>query len=213
VPVSHALRCIFVHIPRTGGTSIELALGMHGDWRVENTESMFGMIASPQIKRHVASTAFLQHTTAIELSGLLPGEFQNYFRFAFVRNPWDRLVSVYSRMDPHMQATAEKVGLALAGTSFHEFIKRTENFQHVHLDPQEGFVFDHAGYCLVDFVGRYERLVEDFATICSRLGKNIELPHCNVSTRNAYRQYYNNATRKIVERRYGEDIEKFGYRF
>ena len=213
MPVSRALGCIFVHIPRTGGTSIEAALGMHGDWRVENKETMFGQIASPELKRRIASTAFLQHATASELRDLLPEEFGKYFRFTFVRNPWDRMVSVYCRMDPHMQASAESTGLRFAGISFDEFVERTENFRHAHLDAQDRFVFDAAGDCLVDFIGRYERLAEDFAAVCARLGMTANLPHRNASTRVAYRQYYNDITRKIVECHYGADIEKFGYQF
>ena len=213
MPVSRALRCIFVHIPRTGGTSIEVALGMHGDWRVENKATMFGQIASPELARRVASTAFLQHATASELRGLLPEEFGKYFRFTFVRNPWDRLVSVYSRMDPHMRASAESAGLPLKGISFDEFVERTEHFRDAHLDAQDRFVFDAAGHGLVDFIGRYERLAEDFAAVCARLGQTVDLPHRNASTHDAYRQYYSDATRKIVERRYGADIEKFGYQF
>ena len=213
MPVSHALKCIFVHIPKTGGTSIESALGLLGDWRVEDTHSMYGIITSPDLKRGIRSTAFLQHLDAEQLRGLLPHEFRLYYRFAFIRNPWERMVSIYSRMDPHMQMSARSAGLQLDGTSFDEFLERTENFEHVHLTPQHTFVFGASGACLVDFLGRFERLTADFADICASLGLERALPHLNKSMHVDYRTYYNQASRRIIERRYGEDIERFGYMF
>jgi hypothetical protein len=213
MPVSHELKCVFVHIPRTGGTSIETALGVFGDWRIENTQSMFGLISSPELSREIRSTAFLQHLTGAQLCHLLPHQFQQYFRFSFVRNPWDRMVSIYSHMDTHMEDSAEDAGLPLTGLSFEEFLERTENFQHVHLMPQQQFIFDDTGNCLVDFIGRFESLSSDFAVICEKLGIETTLSHQNPSTHGDYRAYYNEASRKAVERRYGEDIERLRYVF
>jgi hypothetical protein len=213
MPVSHELKCIFVHIPRTGGTSIESALGVLGDWRQENMNSLFGIITSPDLQRRVGATPFLQHLTANELSELLPREFQLYYRFAFVRNPWDRMVSIHARMDPHMQTSARSAGLQLEGTSFDEFLERTENFAHVHLAPQHAFVLDSAGKLFVDFLGQFERLTTDFTAICARLGLRCVLPHRNASAHRDYRTYYNRVSCRTVERRYGDDIERFGYLF
>jgi hypothetical protein len=213
MPISRALKCIFVHIPRTGGTSIEVALDLFGDWRLENRQSMFGLISSPELIGQIKSSPFLQHLGVKELRALRPGEFASFFRFAFVRNPWDRLVSVYSRMDTHMEMSARKAGIDLHKASFDEFVEWTEHFVHVHLLPQCSFVFDEQGDCGVHFIGRYERLGADFGIICERLGIHSELPHRNASKRGAYRQYYSDLTRSIVERRYSQDIERFGYRF
>jgi hypothetical protein len=203
MPVSHELKCMFVHIPRTGGTSMEIALGLHGDYREENTASMFGRIKSPDLKRRDYATDYLQHLTAADLRRLLPEEFQRYFRFAFVRNPWERMVSVYCY---HRKVTGE-------GTSFNEFLDQTENRQRNHLLPQHAFVFDESGECLVDFLGRFERLLTDFAEVCAALKVERELPHIYAATIGDYRSYYDETTRSIVERRYGEDIERFRYLF
>lgn len=213
MPVSHELKCIFVHIPRTGGTSIETALGVFGDWRIENIQTMFGLISSPTLKREIKSTAFLQHLTATQLRHLLPHQFEQYFRFSIVRNPWERMVSIYGNMDTHMEETAKQAGLSLAGISFDEFLEKTGGFQHVHLMPQHGFIFDSAGKCLVDFVGRLETFQSDFSAICLKLGIERALSHRNASSHDDYRKYYNEASRKIVEQRYGEDIERLRYTF
>jgi hypothetical protein len=207
------MKCIFVHIPRTGGTSIESALGVLGDWRVENRRSMFGVVDSPELAREIGSTAFLQHLTATQLCRMLPDKFWQYFRFAFVRNPWERMVSVYSRMDPHMKEAAKSAGIPIDEVSFDRFLERTEHFQHTHLMPQHAFIFGAAGECLVDFVGRFEHFQSDFAAICTKLGIDCALPHRNASTHDDYRAYYDETSRKIIERRYGEDIERLRYVF
>jgi hypothetical protein len=213
VVVSHDLRCIFVHIPRTGGTSVESALGLLGDVTVEDTNSMFGFITSPGLKRRLGSTAFLQHLTGDQLRSLLPDQFQSYYRFAFVRNPWDRMISTYCHLDAHMVWQAKEAGRQLPGSSFEEFLELSEGFAHAHLASQQSFLFDEKDACLVEFVGRFERLEQDFASICRKLGIRPALPRLNTSARMDYRGYYNDATRRIVEHRYGEDIERFGYRF
>jgi chondroitin 4-sulfotransferase 11 len=213
MPVSHELKCIFVHIPRTGGTSVETALGVFGDWRIENTQTMFGLISSPELAHEITSTAFLQHLTGAQLRHLLQRQFEQYFRFSIVRNPWERMVSIYSHMDTHMAESAKQAGLSLTGISFDEFLERTESFQHVHLVPQHNFIFDSDGKCPVDFIGRFETLQSDFAEVCTKLGIESALSHRNASTHGDYRKYYSEASRKIVERRYGEDIERLRYTF
>ena len=122
-------------------------------------------------------------------------------------------VSIHARMDPHMEASASSAGLRLEGTSFDEFLERTENFEHVHLAPQHAFVLNSAGEPLVDFVGRFERLTADFAAVCTRLGLRCALPHRNLSAHRDYRTYYDCDSRGTVERRYGDDIERFRYLF
>lgn len=203
MPISQQLGCIFVHIPRTGGTSVETALGVLSDARVENTSLMFGRVTSPSLKSRALSTDFLQHLTASELRDLVGEEFNNYFRFAFVRNPWERMVSIYFY---HRKVTGEIA-------SFPEFLKRAEGHRKNHLVPQHEFVFDKDGNRLVDFVGRFERMPDDFSKVCAALKIERELPHLNAATIGDYRSYYDDAARRIIERVYGEDIERFSYAF
>ena len=124
MPVSHELKCIFVHIPKSGGTSVENALGLLADVRNENTETMFGLIKSPALKKKVRSTSFLQHLTAKELRRLLPSQFSSYYRFAFVRNPWSRMVSLY-----HYHIRDKRF-------SFNEFVALTRGSEHWHATTQ-----------------------------------------------------------------------------
>ena len=97
MPVSHELRCLFVHVPRTGGTSIEKALGMGGDVEVEDADLLFGRIRSEQHLARRFGSDFFQHLTLREVRSLESAD-RSYFSFAIVRNPWDRIVSVYARL-------------------------------------------------------------------------------------------------------------------
>ena len=141
------------------------------------------------------------------------------FKFAFVRNPFDRLVSLFSYLKklplPEVPATM----------TFDEFCaKITErpfdpvglyNFKGLsQCNPQVDWLFDERGNLLVDFVGKYENLDEDFAEVCHRIGIPApNMPHENKSQHAPYQNYYNERTRAAVANFYRRDLETFGYSF
>lgn len=189
-------RSIFVHIPKTGGVSVAVTL--------------YGNRAG-------------SHTTVSGYQLVFgAADFQNYFKFAFVRNPWDRLYSAYrflstGGMNDLDRAWAEK---HLTGVKdFEAFVlnvlPRPGVRDEVHLRPQFLFVRNAITRKTgVDFVGRFERIEEDFATVARRLGKDVELPRINRSrVEGDYREAYSAAMRAAVERVYAADIKAFGYRF
>lgn len=190
-PVAH--RAIFIHLPKTAGTSVSRQLGL----------------------------AASRHLPAEEYRITNPGKFAAYFKFAFVRNPFDRLVSSYAFLrQGGMNAddarfAARKV---IPFESFEHFL--TEGFSRdaetrawVHFRPQTEFICDAAGRNLMDFTGRFERIVEDYAMIADRLGKPKNLPISNKSARGDYREFYSPATIEIAQHYYAEDLEVFGYDF
>jgi chondroitin 4-sulfotransferase 11 len=200
MPVSRELNCIFVHVPRTGGTSMEVALGMN---LPDRPETMFGRVTSSVLRGRKFSSHYLQHLTAPELRDVLGDEFDSCFRFAFIRNPWERMVSSYCY---YRRANGEVL-------SFRDYLKYADGKPREHVTPQSKFIFDRDGKCLVDFVGRFERLQDDFAEVCGRLKVERTLPHTMAATIGDYKSYYDATSRKDVERRFGEDIERFGYSF
>ncbi len=80
---------------------------------------------------------------------------------------------------------------------------------------QHQFILDDNGHLLVDFVGRFENLQDDFVYVCQRIGlPHLSLPHVNASHRRPdYRSYYNEYTKHLVEEYFRRDIELFGYSF
>lgn len=190
---SNEHRAIFIHLPKTAGTSVSRALGLQGS-------------------RHVPSE---QYRIAN------PAKFSRFFKFAFVRNPYDRLLSSYAFLKGGGM-NADDMRFAEAHVtphdSFEHFVieglsRRPEIQEWVHLRPQCTFVCDSRGHNLMDFTGRFERIGEDYARIAARLGKPIELPVTNRSQRGDYREAYTPAMIDIVRRLYAADLETFNYEF
>ena len=184
MPVSHELRCLFVHVPRTGGTSIEKALGMGGDLEVEDEDRLFGRIRSEQNRARGFGSDILQHLTLREMRSLASGaRSRDYFSFAVVRNPWDRAVSVYARLVAGGAGVlAEQLGVAdPSGLSFADFLDLAEACPHPHLAPQVDFLTDEDGAVAVDLVARFEQLDAGFDEVRRRLSRpELSLPHVKI---------------------------------
>jgi len=217
MPVSHEYGCLYVHIPKTAGTSIETALQMRGERNAEHRDLLYGPILSWRLRWRRLQTQYLQHLTFAEIRKVAPEiAKKGYFSFAFVRNPWARMVSVYHSPDPNMVRLARRQGVELTGLSFGDFVARTRTLSHAHMRSQWEYVCDRDGVIRVDFLGRFERLNEDFAEVCERLGTKVTLPWRNRAphgSESGYRDYFCARTRRITEERYRRDIELFGYRF
>lgn len=183
---------IFIHVPKTGGSSVAAALGIG-------------------VSRHVPWTEYVRANS---------GKFRRYFKFAFVRNPWDRLVSSYTflkqgGMNADDAAFAER-HLARF-TDFGDFVRhglREDAIRRwIHFRPQTAFVCREDGSCVLDFVGRFESIRHDFGKIASRSGLAVELSLTNRSHRYDYRRYYDDDTAEGVALHYAADACAFGYRF
>jgi hypothetical protein len=194
--VSDRLRCIFVHVQKTGGSSIEVALRRH----------------DPSIpeKPHNAR----RHLGARDLRELVGHEAWNAsFTFGFVRNPWDRLVSWHSMcvQAPAPNAFGRHVQAHFA--SFEDFVMKPDATLARTTVPQVDYLAGADGEPIVGFVGRYESLHRDYAEIGRRLGIDGALPHANRSAHRGYRDYFSAAMRDTVAARFAPDIERFGYTF
>jgi len=156
-------------------------------------------------------------------------KYRNYFKFCFVRNPWDRIVSCYCEKienqnfnkDTYPNAVYNclvKYGVFKDNMSFDEFVyaikKIPDNEADTHFKSQYSFIAGQHGELLVDFIGKFENLEEDFKKIAKRLGFSmIKLPHKAQCYHRHYSTYYTNETRQIIAERFKKDIEMFGYQF
>jgi hypothetical protein len=140
------------------------------------------------------------------------------FKFAFVRNPWDRFVSIYFRWPQTMHRPEY----------FHDFVmgkfrdtgfniprmKRNRWSLHHHFTPQHYFICHENGDILMDFVGCYENLEKDWDYVCERVGVPWrELPVVNRGEHLPYQEYYDDDTRDVIAEMYARDIELFEYEF
>jgi hypothetical protein len=196
--ISKDLRCVFVHIPRTGGTSIEKALGWIPD----------GAVGPYQTVPHGSQ----DHRRVGEFrSALSAADFAGYFKFTFVRNPWDRAVSWYKVVlkDPvHLK----NLNIP-ADCSFRDFLLAKEAVWG--LQPQLYWIREPDGGIPLDFIGRFENLKQDYAQVCERLGiRDPDLPHLiEARDKRPYPTFYDAELQTLVGQRYAEEIDLFGYRF
>src|SRR3972149_685918 len=207
---------LFVHIAKTGGTSVRAALNPLR-WRDPYYVPIFLCSKISKLTGHRIGAKFPRHAKVIAAKEMLPRElFDNLFKFAFVRNPWDLQISSYHhirRERPHL----------LAGINdFEQFLRwkldPARPYQY-HIDTsielQSDYLVDLNGKIIVDFIGKYEQLQEDFDEVCRRIGITSKtLPHKRKATdRSDYRQYYNDDTARLVADNFRRDIENFGYSF
>lgn len=206
--ISHSRKFIFIHVYKVAGMSIRSALDEYAS-KPDIINRVFYKLGLNLRSPFQKNRMFAFHATARDLERGLPDEiYNNYFKFAFVRNPWDWQVSLYQFMldsPDHFQ---------------YEIVKSMSSFEgyvewRIYEDKrlQKDFVTNQDGKIIVDFVGRYERLDLDFEHICQRISIQKPLPHLNPSKHGDYRGYYNDRSKKMVEEHFAEDIELFGYSF
>ena len=210
-------RAVYVEVPKVACSSIKIALA-----------GVLGIDLGPAGGNpHVVD--FPAPREGPEASGpLYPG----LFSFAFVRDPWDRLVSCYrdkvrgeakdftgfdrERGVAHCLARFESIR---AGMTFEEFVDAVAEIPDEeadeHFRSQHRFVCDRAGEVVVDLLGRFESLEADWARVCDLLELPHEgLPRTQVSGRpERYERYYSPGTRERAGNRFAGDVELFGYRF
>ena len=226
--ISFEKRFIFVHTPRTGGTSMEEAL-MESvrDCDIHDGTRHWPLIA------YNSSWAKLQ-TGARWNSSLKSGDtvpvyveaknlIDDYFKFTVVRNPWDRMLSYFLHLNGGFDERLFPKMIRLAGKSgegFYPFVNRERhnlgeddifrvNFQSCH-----SMAHNKDGANSIDFILRFENLQEDYDALCDKIGiERTELPHHNKSDRGHYRDYYKKREIDIVRKNLRQDIKKYGYEF
>ncbi len=216
--ISHRFKFIFVHIAKTGGTSIRSALTpvlLKDPYRL--LQYLLNRLSDAT--SHRIGVKFPRHAKIIAAMEILPRDyFESLFKFAFVRNPWDLQVSSYH----HIQR--ERPHLLKHISNFEDFLKwklEGERPYHYILDasaePQWYSLIDIHGRCVMDFIGRFENLEEDFYRACKKIGfKRIpSLPHKRRGTNRLqdYRRYYTDKAVELVEKHFRVDIERLGYTF
>lgn len=229
--ICHHYKCIFVHIPKNAGQSIEHVflklLGLKWETRAP-------LLLRPNDRPELGPPrlAHLKAMDYVRLKYIPKQMFEDYFKFAFVRNPWDRMVSFYRYL-----GFSKKL-------DFKTFL--TANFKneifyrhHWFVGQQYTFVYSQERKLIVDYLGRFENLQKDFDHVCKKIGIPVTvLPHVNKSKRNSpgivekpnqdsdgsecgnrfiikpgYRKYYDQECIDCVAELYREDIEIFGYDF
>lgn len=209
MPVNHEHKILFVHIPKTGGQTVCKILNIpkgskkHYYWKSDKNEIDYG------------------HATIKQLSELI--NLDDYYKFTFIRNPYDRLVSEYFFRIKNISAKNSVLKLKQK-TSFNEFVKqvyelhkRRFNSKHyfiTHYIPQYDYI-NIDGDIKVDDVYRYEEFENNVRKIINEFNLKDEIPKKNISKnkKSDYMEYYNMETKKMVNEIYETDFFRFNYNF
>ena len=189
-------KCIYIHVPKAAGTSI--------------SKSIYGKT--------------LGHYTATEICNKFPKLYYSAYKFSFVRNPWDRVLSAYrfakvGRTESMGIHNPEQYDIP-AFTTFESFVlewlygSNLEDLDFV-FQPQYKFQFSKQGKLMVDYVGKVENIQSDIINIERKLGRRLNLTNANRTSAGVdYSEYYTNTNLiEAVKSLYKKDIKLFGYEF
>lgn len=184
-------KAIFIHVPKAAGTSVLDAMGKKGQGNRDHL---------PWYVYHKAN----------------PIKFEQYFKFAFVRNPADRLYSAYNFLLKGWERKRSESGMAAFVAQFkchNDFVVNGLPGSWLLGEPlflpQSYFLLNEHGSVMVDFLGRFESIDKDFATVAQRLGLNPNLPALNRS--GSERPDWSEDAKQVIRFLYGYDMETFGY--
>ena len=210
-------RAIYIPVPKVACTSFKTA---------------FARILDVNLERANGDPHRVRYPSPVPIESLERFLYPGFYRFAFVRNPWDRLVSCYRdkirnevsgythfTIRPGVANCLARFDAFVPDMSFDVFAAAVASIPDAdadeHFRSQHTFLINKEGRPGADFIGRYERLADDFRLVQERTGlPNIELPRLQAARKTArYAAYYTPETRDIVAERYRRDIETFGYEF
>ncbi|MBS1730837.1 MAG: sulfotransferase family 2 domain-containing protein [Bacteroidetes bacterium] len=227
--ICHDYKCIFVHIPKAAGQSVEhyflQKVGL--DW---DSRSPLLLRKNDQPKAGPPTLAHMRAADYVKYHYLSQELFDTYYKFSFVRNPWSRAVSMYKFLGYHTFMSFENFVLY----QLPKLMKSKSWF----VAPQYDMLYDN-DILQVDFVGKFENIDVDFAQVCTHFGFSDKiLPHVNKSKsdkfkglkqliknpalltklsltkfKKDYKAYYQSKTTDMINKIYQKDIEVFEYMF
>ena len=206
--ISDSHQFIFVQMRKVASSSIQEVLKPLAIARPEG--NLARCLSRARLQLNYQKNVFRIHDDIRSAKRRMPTEkFDSYFKFAFARNPWERLVSEYEYILSTPKHGRHKRVAQLGGFT---------NFVRMQIPRRDAYqikmVSDRKGNLLTDFVGKLENLDEDWRSICSRLGiKYRPLKKKNVTQHKAYQDYFDEESCNLVAQHWQREIEIFDYSF
>lgn len=212
--ISRGRNYIFVHMPKTGGTAMALAL----EARAKKDDILIGDTPKakkrkPRLDELSPKGRLWKHATLADIGGIVSADdMAQMFIFTLVRNPWDRMVSYYHWL--RVQKFDHPAVRLSKACAFEPFVRNPATVHSLRAHPAAHYVTDAAGNERCNAFIRLEHLDDDLAPLEAHLGFEIALTRANASMRRPdYRSYYDAGLRAFLGEMCAEDIERFGYRF
>lgn len=228
--ISHDFKCIFIHIPKAAGQSVEhfflKKVGL--DW---NSRSPLLLRKNDEPDAGPGTLAHMRAADYVKYHYISQELFEQYFKFSFVRNPWSRAVSTYKFLGYNVFMSFE--------TFVFKHIPKLMKNKGWFIMPQYDMLYEN-GIKQVDFIGKFEQINIDFQKVCTHLGfTDTNLPHINKSRKQHlkgfksilkqpglvlnlglkkiksenYQDYYTEKTKLKIQEMYKKDVEQFEYEF
>jgi hypothetical protein len=204
--ISHKHKFIFFPIPKTGTHSIRFALRPYLD---EQDEEHVALFHHSKFNIEEFKDRNNGHFSVQEIRPHLNEKVWNtYYKFCFVRNPFDRFVSTCFFKNPLIQKNTEKA------TAIMKLIAKKElKNKSLFYRPQLHYLIDFNGEIAIDFIGKLENMQTDYELICKKINIPIlTLDQLNTSTHENYSDYYDKELEQLVLELYFEDFQKFNYK-
>jgi hypothetical protein len=209
--VSHSNKFIFLHIPKTAGTSVRKSLlPFANPLEIKTHSKIYRRLLGSLTPHKYVDFRHNPHWSLSKAKSILPAMvFDNYFKFCFVRHPvnWQYSMFMHILSHPHIGEFQKRYPFIYKYKSFEDYMRWRIDSGAI---PQVAQMLNFDGRFEVDFVGRFENLTEDFNIICKRAGIAADLPFLN---KNKIKEDYKitDKARQLVIYNYQDDFNAFGY--
>ncbi|HSS98936.1 MAG TPA: sulfotransferase family 2 domain-containing protein [Terriglobales bacterium] len=204
---------IFIWVPKTAGTSLVSILQQHGALKLVDV----GEVRKYFENKGIATFGHMSLTDLIGQGYVSRDYFERAWKFAFVRNPYSRTVSLYHYLVDNKFMTSTTTFPIFCSYLEHRAYEPIGLYNHEGLNqvnPQVTWLFGPAGEPMYDFLGRFESLDRDFEQVRETLrlsAINHALPQLNTTNHKSIASYYTERERRIVAQLYEQDFDRFGY--